>query len=117
MKRVASVNVRVRRVYVFRDCLQDYEPSADHLANFNSAVNWMLLQGGDDGYSNATIIVFPAWPCNWDASFKLWAPGNTLVEAEYASGVLSSFVVTPPARASDVVFANCVTGPPPRLTQ
>lgn len=89
---------------------QDYEPSADHLANFNSALNWMLLQGGDDSFDNATIVLFPAWPCNWDVSFKLWAPSNTTVEVQYAGGMLYSLVVTPAARLSAVVFANCVSG-------
>jgi len=28
---------------------QDYEPSADHFANMNSALNWMLLMPADDG--------------------------------------------------------------------
>ena len=41
---------------------QDYEPSADQLANMNSALNWMLLQPADDG-ANGSAIAFGAWPC------------------------------------------------------
>ncbi len=40
----------------------------------------MLLQSGDDGYDGTTIVLFPAWPCDWDVNFKLWGPLNTTVE-------------------------------------
>jgi len=68
----------------------------------------MLLQSGDDGFANATIVLFPAWPCDWDVDAKLWAPGNTTVELSYAGGALKSLVVTPPERAGDVKWAACV---------
>jgi hypothetical protein len=87
---------------------QDYEPSADHYANMNSAVNWMLLQSGDDGYTNSSIVLFSAWPCEWDVDFRLWGPQNTVVEVVYRSGALVSLVVTPPERRAAVTFANCV---------
>jgi hypothetical protein len=94
----------------FMPHMQDYEPSADHLANMNSAVNWMLLQSGDDNYGNTSIILFPAWPCNWDVKFKLWAPGNTTVEVDYMDGVLLQLTLVPASRLNQVVFANCAKG-------
>mmetsp|Transcript_34947 Transcript_34947/g.91480 ORF Transcript_34947/g.91480 Transcript_34947/m.91480 type:complete len:196 (-) Transcript_34947:9-596(-) len=51
---------------------QDFDPSADHFANMNRALQEMLIQSGDDGYVNTTIVLFPAWPCEWDVAFKLW---------------------------------------------
>ena len=60
---------------------QDYDPSADHYANFARALQEMLLQSGDDGFENATMVLLPAWPCQWDVQAKLWGPGNTSVSA------------------------------------
>ena len=48
----------------------------------------MLLQSGDDSFDNTSIVVLPAWPCDWDVQFKLWAPLNTSVEVEYRGGVV-----------------------------
>ena len=92
----------------FSPQFQDYDPSADHYANFARALQEMVLQGGEDGFENATIVLLPAWPCEWDLAAKLWAPGNTTVELEYASGALVSLVVTPPQRAAAVKWAGCV---------
>ena len=68
----------------------------------------MLLQSGDDGFENATIVLFPAWPCAWDVDAKLWAPGNTSVTFSYQGGALRSLAVEPPARAAAVKWASCV---------
>lgn len=35
---------------------QDYEPSADHFANMNRALQEMLIQSGDDGFASTTIV-------------------------------------------------------------
>ena len=69
----------------------------------------MLLQSGEDGFENATIVLLPAWPCNWDVQAKLWAPGNTSVEFSYANHTLLSLAVNPPARAGAVKWAACIT--------
>jgi hypothetical protein len=45
----------------------------------------------------------PAWPKNWDVSFKLHAPYNTTVEGELRNGKMLSLKVTPQSRAADVV--------------
>eukprot|EP00038_Savillea_parva_P029372 m.70674 g.70674 ORF g.70674 m.70674 type:complete len:682 (-) comp8661_c0_seq1:95-2140(-) len=88
---------------------QDFDPSADHFANMNRALLEMLLQSGDDGFANTTIVLFPSWPCEWDVNFKLWGPLNTSVEVQYAGGqLLQPIIVEPPARVSAVTFANCV---------
>ena len=69
----------------------------------------MLVQSGDDGFEDTTIVLFPAWPCGWDVSFKVWGPLRTSVEVEYVAGKLVSLVVVPAERKSAVKFAACVT--------
>jgi len=88
----------------FMPRFQDYQPSSDHLSNMNSALQWMLLQGDD---SNNDVILFPAWPCQWNVDFKLRGPLNTIVEGRYANGKMSSFTVTPSSRTKNVRFAGC----------
>jgi hypothetical protein len=95
------------RYPTFSPHLQDYQPSADHLANMNAAVQLMLLQSGEDGAAG-TMVLFPAWPCDQDVSFKLWGAFNTTVEVVYASGKLVSLDVEPASRAGAVKWANCV---------
>jgi len=68
----------------------------------------MLIQSGDDGFASTTIVLLPAWPCEWDVSFKLWGPLHTFVEVDYINGKLASLVVEPASRTSSVKFANCV---------
>jgi len=69
------------------------------------------MQPVDDGteFTEGKMVVFPAWPCNWDVSFKLWGPLNTSVEVVYAGGALVNMTVTPASRAAAVTFANCVS--------
>jgi hypothetical protein len=96
------------RYPAFAQHYQDYEPSADHYANLMLTLQLMLVQSGEDG-ATGTVVLFPAWPCNQDVSFKLWAPLNTTVEVVYANSTLVSIDVQPPSRAGAVMFANCVS--------
>jgi hypothetical protein len=50
----------------------------------------MLLQEVGD-----TLYLFPAWPREWDVSFKLHASHNTTVEAEMRGGQVVNVKVTP----------------------
>jgi hypothetical protein len=97
------------RFPAFAPHFQDYDPSSDHYANMNRALQEMILQSGDDGFENATIVLFPAWPCAWDVDAKLFASGNTTVELSYANGTLRSLTVTPASRAGAVKWASCVS--------
>jgi hypothetical protein len=88
---------------------QDFDPSSDHFANMNRALLEMLIQSGDDGFTNTTIVLFPAWPCTWDVTLKLWGPMNTSVEVDYAGGKLvSPLIVEPLERSTAIKFANCI---------
>merc|ERR1719410_2859351 len=74
---------------------QDYEPSEDHFANMNTALQLMLLSPGDDGMASGGALLFPAWPCEWDVDFKLSAPRNTVVSGRFVGGKLVQFTVDP----------------------
>lgn len=93
----------------FAPHFQDFEPSADHFANMNRALLEMLIQSGEDGFKDTTIVLLPSWPCDWDVNFKLWGPLRTTVEVEYKGGKLVSLDVQPKSRRDSVKFANCVS--------
>ncbi|TDH27541.1 hypothetical protein EXU57_07945 [Segetibacter sp. 3557_3] len=58
----------------------------------------MLLQ--TDG---KRIMLFPAWPKEWDVHFKLHAPYNTTVEASLKQGKIEWMKVLPKEREQDVL--------------
>jgi hypothetical protein len=58
----------------------------------------MLLQA--DGEK---ILLFPAWPVEWDVHFRLHAPHNTVVEARVKDGKPELITVSPESRMQDVV--------------
>lgn len=93
----------------FAPHFQDFDPSADHFANMNRALQEMLIQSGDDGFTSTTIVLLPAWPCEWDVSFRLWGPLHTAVDVVYAGGKLLSLEVDPPTRRAAVKFARCIS--------
>jgi hypothetical protein len=57
----------------------------------------MLMQTVDN-----KIYLLPAWPKEWDVSFKLHAPYNTTVEGVLKNGQIVSLKVTPESRRSDL---------------
>ena len=67
------------------------------------------MQPADDGFATGTTLLFPAWPCGWDVSFKLHAPMATTVEVDYRGGKLLNFTVTPQSRKPFMVWLNCVS--------
>ena len=87
----------------------DYDPGGEYYVNMNRALQEMIVQSGEDGYESPTIVLFPAWPCAWNVSARLWAPLNTVVDIEYAGGELLQLTVTPQSRASNIKWAACVT--------
>jgi len=92
------------RFPTFMPHLQDYQPSLDHLAVFSNALQYMLLQLGDD--DNQSVVLLPTWPCAWDVNFKLKAPLNTVIEGNLKGGKLS-FTVSPSSRTSAVKVKDC----------
>lgn len=57
----------------------------------------MLMQTVDD-----KIYLFPAWPKDWDVSFKLHAPYQTTVKGVLKDGKVVSLTVTPESRRKDL---------------
>ncbi|MES2447378.1 MAG: DUF5703 domain-containing protein [Bacteroidota bacterium] len=49
------------------------------------------------------IILFPAWPKNWDVHFKLHAPYQTTVEGVLKNGKVESLKVIPEERIKDII--------------
>jgi hypothetical protein len=60
----------------------------------------MLMQTNED-----QILLFPAWPGDWDVDFKLHAPGNTTVECSLKEGEVVRLIVHPSSREKDIVIA------------
>ena len=77
----------------------DWIPDQDHGGVALRALQAMLLQA--DG---GKIMLFPAWPKEWDVEFKLHAPAATTVECVYRDGKVELLNVTPDARNRDVLM-------------
>lgn len=77
----------------------DYEPSENNGAVAQDALQRMILQT-----SGKKIMLQPAWPAGWNASFKLCAPFNTVVQGMISNGVIVNLIVTPPSRMEDVIL-------------
>ena len=52
------------------------------------------------------ILLFPAWPVDWDADFKLHAPHKTTVEGILKNGKLLKLRVQPENRRKDLVIST-----------
>lgn len=77
----------------------DWVPDQDHGGVLMKAVQSMLLQ--TDG---RRLFLLPAWPREWDVSFKLHAPQQTTVEGTVRGGAITALKVTPESRRADVVL-------------
>jgi len=75
----------------------DWIPDQDHGGNLLMALQTMLLQADGE-----TILLFPAWPADWDVDFRLRAPRQTTVEGQFRDGRLRELRVTPESRRDDV---------------
>jgi len=75
----------------------DWLPDQCHGSNLMLLLQEMLLQTDGD-----RILLFPAWPKEWDVNFKLNAPHNTVVEASLVDGKLVRLLVTPESRRADL---------------
>ncbi|MEA3480101.1 MAG: DUF5703 domain-containing protein [Bacteroidota bacterium] len=59
----------------------------------------MLMQTNGD-----EILLFPAWPMDWDVDFKLQAPFKTTVEVSLKNGEITELNVFPESRIKDVII-------------
>ena len=79
----------------------DWTPDHNWGGSAMIGVQEMLLQTDD-----RKIYLLPAWPKNWDVSFRLHAPYQTTVEAVVKGGKVISVKVSPAARVKDLVYPN-----------
>jgi len=76
----------------------DWTPDHNWGGSGMIGVQEMLLQ--TDG---KRILLFPAWPKDVDVHFKLYAPYNTIVEAELKDGKAKLLDVFPASRRKDII--------------
>jgi alpha-L-fucosidase 2 len=98
---VANFTATGARFQAFWRPGHDWIPDFDNGGAGMQALQWMLMQC--DGKQ---ILLLPAWPSDWDADFKLHAPGETIVQGKVHGGKLVDLKVTPPSRRQDVVIAS-----------
>lgn len=79
----------------------DWIPDQDHGGILTKAFQSMILQS--DGKK---IFLQPAWPKDWNATFKLHAPYKTVIEGQVVNGKITKLKVTPKSRTKDVVMAS-----------
>ena len=91
------------RFPAFRQTNDAWTPDLNEGNSGMMGMQEMLLQE-----VNGKLLIFPAWPREWDVHFKLHAPGKTTVEAEWKGGKLVNLTVIPKEREKDVV--NCLGG-------
>jgi hypothetical protein len=90
----------IPRYPAFWDCMDfDQRPDMDHGGSAMIQLQEMLMHTTGD-----QIILFPAWPKEWDVDFKLHAPENTTVECVLKSGEITTLKVTPESRRKDIVI-------------
>lgn len=75
----------------------DWIPDQDHGCVGMLALQMMLMQTDGD-----RILLLPAWRKEWDVSFRLHAPGRTMIEGVWRGGKMRSLKVTPSWREKDV---------------
>lgn len=84
----------------------DWLPDQDHGSNLMTTLQTMLLQAAGE-----KILLLPAWPREWNISFKLHAPRRTTVECVYRNRRIEKLIVTPAARARDVQVMSAAQKP------
>jgi len=75
----------------------DWLPDQCHGAQLMLLTQEMLVQSVDD-----RILLFPAWPREWDVDFKLHAAHGTVVHARLEGGEITLLDVEPEERRADV---------------
>ena len=95
----AEAKAKSARFPAFWQANFDWTPDQDHGSVLVKAIQSIILQTDGD-----KIYLMPAWPKDWNVSFKLHAPGKTVIEGVYRNGTFESIKVTPSSRKQDVVF-------------
>jgi len=102
ISRASAASHSTSRFPAFWNEFNDWVPDVDHGGNLQLALQLMLLQA--EPGPNGKLRLLPTWPTDWDVSFKLHAPGQTVVEAVYRGGKFETLKVTPASRRKDVMM-------------
>jgi len=103
-KEAAKYNVKKlkdspRRFPTFWGPGHDWTPDHNWGGSGMIGLQEMLMQTiGDE------IVLFPAWPKDWDVDFKLNAPHQTIIEGVFSNGKMIELKVTPENRMKDVIL-------------
>ena len=84
----------------------NWVPDEGHASIMKLSLQYSLLYSDGD-----KIVLFAAWPKEWDADFKLFAANKTTVEAKCTGGELTKLIVVPESRRKDVVFGQAYCAP------
>ena len=79
----------------------DWVPDQDHASINMTALQRMLMVVDEQ-----SIYLLSAWPDDWNASFKLHAPYQTVVEGRVEKGEIVHLKVTPESREKNVMIVN-----------
>jgi hypothetical protein len=83
----------------FWNAFHDWVPDVDHGGVLQLALQAMLMQT-----EGRQIHLLPAWPKEWNVSFKLHASYRTTIEARVRDGRLEELKVQPESRRKDVIL-------------
>ena len=88
-----------QKFLAFWDRGHDYAPDEDIGGNGEQTLQLMLMQT-----EGKKILLLPAWPQDWNCTFKLHAPYKTIVSGRVEGGKIQNLVVDPDFRKADVII-------------
>jgi hypothetical protein len=77
----------------------DHVPDFDHNGSGSIALQRMVVQEVGD-----RIYVLPAWPAEWDGSFRLRLKNNAVIQGAVKNGKIESLNVSPENRKKDIII-------------
>ena len=103
MKERANSLDDVTRFPAFWAAGYDWKPDEDNGGNLMNTFQSMLIQA-ECTKNDKSIVLFPAWPADWDVEFKLHAPLNTTIEGKLKNGKIIYLIVNPASREKDLIY-------------
>lgn len=88
-----------QKFLAFWDKGHDYAPDEDIGGNGEQTLQLMLMQT-----EGKKILLLPAWPKDWNCTFKLHAPYQTTVSGRVEGGKVLDLNVEPESRKQDVMI-------------
>jgi len=88
-----------QKFIAFWDKGHDYAPDEDIGGNGEQTLQLMLMQT-----EGRKILLLPAWPSDWNCTFKLHAPLQTTVCGHVSGGKVDRLTVDPDSRRADITI-------------